>query len=179
MPGRRRCLSFGPEPADALATLTSGASTTIWRSKRPGRSKAGSSTPARLVAAISTTESLASKNRPFHQQPVERCLRCAIVTAAKTGAALTAHGVDLADEDNGRGSFFFCWNRSRTRGRAHAHEHLDEVRAGNAEERNACFLPATAARQQRLCRCPEGHQQAAAWNLSRPWTGIGGPARSP
>ena len=41
--------------------FTSGASTTIWRSKRPGRSSAGSRTSARFVAAISTTESLLSK----------------------------------------------------------------------------------------------------------------------
>ena len=41
--------------------FTSGVSTTIWRSKRPGRKSAGSSTSARFVAAMSTTESLDSK----------------------------------------------------------------------------------------------------------------------
>ena len=40
---------------------TSGASTTIWRSKRPGRSSAGSSTSGRLVAAIRMTPSFDSK----------------------------------------------------------------------------------------------------------------------
>ncbi|KAG1581796.1 hypothetical protein G6F46_015313 [Rhizopus delemar] len=33
----------------------SGSGTTTWRSKRPGRSKAGSSTSGRLVAAITMT----------------------------------------------------------------------------------------------------------------------------
>jgi len=40
---------------------TSGSGTVIWRSKRPGRSKAGSSTSGRLVAAMIITPSLASK----------------------------------------------------------------------------------------------------------------------
>src|ERR1700686_750945 len=40
---------------------TSGFGTTTWRSKRPGRSSAGSSTSGRLVAAIRMMPSLASK----------------------------------------------------------------------------------------------------------------------
>ena len=42
--------------------LTSGRSTVIWRSKRPGRSRAGSSTSGRLVAAIITI--LVSLSKP-------------------------------------------------------------------------------------------------------------------
>ena len=41
--------------------FTSGRLTTTWRSKRPGRSKAGSSTSGRLVAAITITPSPPSK----------------------------------------------------------------------------------------------------------------------
>ena len=40
---------------------TSGSGTTTWRSKRPGRSSAGSSTSGRLVAAMTMTPSLPSK----------------------------------------------------------------------------------------------------------------------
>ena len=40
---------------------TSGKGTTTWRSKRPGRNKAESSTSGRLVAAITMTPSLPSK----------------------------------------------------------------------------------------------------------------------
>ena len=45
----------------ALRPLRSGGVTKIWRSKRPGRSSAGSSLSIRLEAAITTTPSLALK----------------------------------------------------------------------------------------------------------------------
>ena len=72
IPGVPRATTFGSR-SDAtfmsrmwtfrIATRSScvGSGTTIWRSKRPGRRSAGSSTSGRFVAAIITTPSVASK----------------------------------------------------------------------------------------------------------------------
>jgi len=71
-PGVPRAISDGLT-SSAIGTLrmctfricsrprTSGSGTTTWRSKRPGRNSAGSSTSGRLVAAMTITPSLPSK----------------------------------------------------------------------------------------------------------------------
>src|SRR6201993_2322284 len=86
---------------------TSGFGTTTWRSKRPGRSSAGSSTSGRFVAAMRITPSFAS-------QP--------------------SHRVDLVDEDDaGRVLLALFEHVADARG-ADADEHLDEIRARDREE---------------------------------------------
>jgi hypothetical protein len=77
----------------------SGSGTTTWRSKRPGRSSAGSSTSGRLVAAMTMTPSLAFEAVHLDQHLVQRLLAL-VVAAAQAGATLAADGVDFVDEDD-------------------------------------------------------------------------------
>src|SRR5712691_3171684 len=103
---------------------TSGRSTVICRSKRPGLSRAGSSTSGRLVAAIRMTPSVGFDTtegviRPIgsgdqddplgrieavhlDQELVERLLAL-IMAAPQASTAQPADGVDLIDEDDARG----------------------------------------------------------------------------
>ena len=54
-------LALGVDAQDRPRAASSGRSTRMRRSKRPGRSSAGSSTSGRLVAAMTTTRSVRSK----------------------------------------------------------------------------------------------------------------------
>src|SRR5919108_36479 len=62
-----------------------------------------------------------------------------VVPAAETGAAVPAHGVDLVDEDDAGRVRLPLLEEVANAARADADEHLDEVRAGNGEERGARF----------------------------------------
>ena len=79
--------------------FTSGRVTTMRRSKRPGRSSAGSSTSGRLVAAIRMTPSFDLEAVHLDEQLVQRLLAL-VVAAAEAGAAMAADGVNLVDEDD-------------------------------------------------------------------------------
>ena len=82
------------------------------------------------------------------EQLVERLLAL-VVTAAEAGAAVAADGVDLVHEDDaGRVLLGLLEEVAHARG-ADADEHLDEVRAGDREERHA-RLAGDRAREQRL-----------------------------
>ena len=82
------------------------------------------------------------------EQLVERLLAL-VVTAAQAGAAVAADGVDLVHEDDaGRVLLGLLEEVAHARG-ADADEHLDEVRAGDREERHA-RLAGDRAGQQRL-----------------------------
>src|SRR4051794_20397249 len=82
------------------------------------------------------------------EQLVERLLAL-VVTAAEPRAAVASDGVDLVHEDDaGRVLLGLLEEVAHARG-AHADEHLDEVRAGDREERHA-GLARDGARQQRL-----------------------------
>jgi len=70
----------------------SGASTTIWRSNRPGRNNAGSRTSGRLVAAIRITPSLDSKPSISDQELIERLLAL-VVSATQAGTTMASHRV--------------------------------------------------------------------------------------
>ena len=100
----------------------------------------------------------------LHEQLVERLLAL-VVASAQTGAALTAHGIDLVDEDDRRRLFLGALEQVAHARRAHAHEHLDELRAGNREERHA-RLAGHGLGQQRLAGARRTDQQHAARNLS-------------
>ena len=60
-----------------------------------------------------------------------------VVRAAETGATLAADRVDLVDEDDARGVALGLVEEVAYAARADADEHLDELRAGDAEERHA------------------------------------------
>ena len=78
-----------------------GNGTTIWRSKRPGRSSAGSRTSGRFVAAIITMPSVASK-RSISASIWSKRLLAFVVSTAEAGPALATDGVDLVDEERSR-----------------------------------------------------------------------------
>ena len=138
----------------------SGSGTTTWRSKRPGRSSAGSSTSGRLVAAITITPSVALEAVHLDQQLVQRLLAL-VVAAAEARAALAADRVDLVDEhDAGRVLLRLLEHVAHAR-RADADEHLDEVGAGDREERHL-GLAGDRAREQRLAGAGRADHQHAA-----------------
>ena len=67
---------------------TPGGETKIWRSKRPGRSSAGSSFSSRLEAAMTTRSPRGAEAVHLHEQLVERLLALGVVVASR--AAPTA-----------------------------------------------------------------------------------------
>ena len=138
---------------------TSGRDTTTRRSKRPGRSSAGSSTSGRLVAAIRMTPSLRLEAVHLHQELVQRLLAL-VVAAAQAGAAVAADGVDLVDEDDAGRVLLALLEEVAHAAGAHAHEHLHEVGAGDGEEGHV-GLAGDGAGQQRLARPRRAHEQHA------------------
>jgi hypothetical protein len=141
----------------------SGASTGIWRSKRPGRSSAGSSTSGRLVAAMRIDAAVDVEAVHLDQQLVERLLAL-VVAAAHAGAAVAADGVDLVDEDDAGAFSLACSNRSRTRLAPTPTNISTKSEPGDREERDA-RLAGDRARQQRLAGAGRAVQQHALGDL--------------
>src|SRR5688500_13236776 len=71
--------------------------------------------------------------------------------------------VDLIDEDDARSVFLALLEQVAYPAGADAHEHLDEVRAGNAEERHAS-LAGDGAGEQCLTGTGRSHHQDALGN---------------
>ena len=141
-----------------LRPLRSGRSTTIWRSKRPGRSSAGSRMSGRLVAAIRMMLSFIVE--PVHlDEELVQGLLALVVAAAHAGAAMAADGVDLVHEDDAGGVLLRLLEQVADAARADADEHLDEVRAGDREERHA--RPRRRRRGRAAsCRCRAARRAA-------------------
>ena len=136
------------------------AARTTWRSKRPGRSSAGSSTSGRLVAAITITPEVGLEAVHLDQHLVQRLLAL-VVAAAEAGAALAADRVDFVDEDDaGRVLLRLLEHVAHAR-RADADEHLDEVGAGDREERHL-GLAGDRLGEQRLAGARRADHQHAA-----------------
>ena len=95
----------------------------------------------------------------LHQQLVQGLLAL-VVAAAHAGAALTAHGVDLVDEDEAGRVLLALQEQVAHARRAYAHEHLHEVRAGDGEEGHAS-LAGNGPGQQRLARARGADEQHA------------------
>ena len=87
---------------------------------------------------------------PVHldEELVERLLAL-VVAAAQAGAAVAADGVDLVDEDDAGARLLRLLEQVADARGADADEHLDEVRAGDREERHA-GLAGGRAREERL-----------------------------
>src|SRR5262249_13862847 len=85
--------------------------------------------------------------------------------AAKAGAAVTADRVDLIDEDDARRVLLALLEHVAHAGRADANEHLDEIGAGDGEERHIRFT-GNGARQQRLAGAGRADQQHALRDLA-------------
>ena len=82
------------------------------------------------------------------EQLIQRLLAL-VVAAAEARAALPAHRIDLVDEHDARRILLRLLEHVAHARGADAHEHLDEVRAGDREERHA-GLARDRAREQRL-----------------------------
>ena len=98
------------------------------------------------------------------QQGVERLLAL-VVSADDARAAGLAQGVQLVDEDDARGLGLGLLEHVADAGGADADEHLDEVGAGEAEERHA-RLAGDGLGQQRLAGARRADQQHALGNPS-------------
>ena len=138
---------------------TSGLSTSTWRSKRPGRSRAGSSTSGRLVARHDDDALARVEAVHLGEQLVEGLLALLVAAHRRLDADL-AERVELVDEDDaGRLAFGLVEQVAHAR-RADADEHLDELGAAQAEERDR-GLAGDRARQQRLAGSRRPDQQHA------------------
>ena len=93
------------------------------------------------------------------EQLVERLLAL-VVSAAESGAAMAADGVDLVDEDDARRVRLPLLEEIAHAARADAHEHLDEIGAGHREEWTA-RLARDRAREQGLARSRRSDEQHA------------------
>src|SRR5882672_2147147 len=92
----------------------SGLGTTTWRSKRPGRSSAGSSTSGRLVAAIRMTPSFASKPSISTSSWFRVCSRSSLPPPSP--APRWRPTASISSMKMMQGAFFLpCSNMSRTR----------------------------------------------------------------
>ena len=98
------------------------------------------------------------------EQLVERLLAL-VVAAAEAGAAMAADRVDFVDEDDARRVLLGLLEHVAHAAGADADEHLDEVGAGDGEERHV-GLAGDRAREQRLAGAGRADQQHAARNAS-------------
>src|ERR1019366_5354920 len=144
-----RLLRSGPAITRAIASSRCGMLTSFrfWRAARMAASliRLERSAPENPRVCLATTSrSTAGSSRvvrglePAHlnQQLVERLLAL-VVTTSQAGAALAAHGVDLVHEDDaGRVLLGLVKEVAHPAG-ADPDEHLDELRAGDAEEGHA------------------------------------------
>jgi hypothetical protein len=94
------------------------------------------------------------------QQLVQRLLAL-VVAAAQAGAALAADRVDLVDEQDAGRVLLRLLEHVAHAGRAHADEHLDEVGAGDREERHL-GLAGDRLGEQRLAGAGRADHQHAA-----------------
>jgi hypothetical protein len=99
------------------------------------------------------------------EQLVERLLAL-VVAAAEAGAAVAADGVDLVHEDDAGAVLLGLLEQVAHAGGADADEHLDEVRAGDREERHA-RLAGDGAGEQRLAGAREARRAARPWGSAR------------
>jgi hypothetical protein len=86
------------------------------------------------------------------------------VATAETGATLAAHRVDLVDEDDARAVLLGLLEQVAHPRGADADEHLDEVGAGDREERHP-GLTGDRAGQQRLAGSRRAVEQHALGDL--------------
>ena len=99
-------------------------------------------------------------------QELVQGLLALVVAAAEAGAAVPADRVDLVHEDDAGGVLLALLEEVAHARGAHADEHLDEVRAGDREERHV-GLAGDGLGQQGLAGAGRAHQQHALGDLAR------------
>ena len=142
----------------------SGSGTTTWRSKRPGRSSAGIEHVGAVGGGDDDHAGVAFEAVHLDQQLVQRLLAL-VVAAAQAGAALAADRVDFIDEHDARRVLLRLLEHVAHARRAHADEHLDEVGAGDREERHLRFAGDRLG-EQRLAGAGRADHQHAARNAA-------------
>ena len=145
--------SAGGRPGRAGATATR-------RSKRPGRSSAGSRISGRLVAASTITPSLPVKPSISVRIWLSVCSRSSWPPMLAPAAAGAADRVELVDEDDRRRGLLGLLEEVAHAAGADADDHLDELRRRHREERHV-GLAGDGARQQRLAGARQARQQHA------------------
>ena len=83
-----------------------------------------------------------------------------VVGTAQAGAPVASHGIDLVQKHDARTVSLGLLKQVAHARRAYADEHLDELGAGDGEERNP-RLPTDRLGQQRLTRSRSPHQEHA------------------
>ena len=138
----------------------SGRSTSTCRSKRPARSSAG---VENLGAVGRCDEHEAGGGiEPVHldEELIERLLLLVVPAGERAGAARAAQGIEFVDEDDrGRLGAGLLEEVADARG-ADADEHLDELGAGDREERHL-RLARDRLREQRLPRAGRADEEDA------------------
>ena len=146
----------------ALRPLMSGRSSTTWRSKRPGRSSAGSSTSGRLVAAMTITLVLVSKPSISTRIWFSVCSRSSWLPPRP--APRWRPTASISSTKTMQGALRLAWsNRSRTRLAPTPTNISTNSEPEMREERHA-RLAGHGARQQRLAGARRADQQHAARN---------------
>ena len=98
------------------------------------------------------------------RQELVQGLLALVVAAAKAGATLTTHRINLIDEDDARGVFLGLFEQVADAAGTHANKHLDEFRAGNREEGNPSFTGYRFGKQG-FAGARRSHQQNAFGDL--------------
>jgi hypothetical protein len=142
----------------------SGIGTTTWRSKRPGRSSAGIEHIGPVGGGDDDDALVGLKAVHLDQQLVQRLLAL-VVRIAEAVAAMAADRVDFVDEDDARRVLLGLFEHVAHAAGADADEHLDEIGAGDGEERHA-GLARDGAGQQRLAGAGRADQQRALGDLA-------------
>ena len=145
--------------------LRSGRSTVIWRSKRPGRSRAGSRMSGRLVAAIMMMLSLASKPSISTRSWLSVCSRSSWPPPRPAPRWRPTASISSMKMMQGAVLLGLLEEVAHAGG-AHADEHLDEVRAGDAEERARPPHPRPRG-PAASCRCREARRAGRPWGSAR------------
>ena len=120
----------------AVRPFMSGRSRMTWRSKRPGRSSAGSSTSGRLVAATTITFVFVSKPSISTRIWLRVCSRSSCEPPRPAPRWRPTASISSTNTMHGRVALGLVEQVAHAAG-ADAHEHLDELRAGDAEEGHA------------------------------------------
>ena len=98
----------------------------------------------------------------LHQKLVEGLFPL-VVTAAETGAAVTAHRINLIDKHNAGGVLFGLFKQIADTGSTHAHKHLHKIGTGDGEKGNPC-LAGYRPCQQGFTGTGRAHEQNAFGN---------------
>ena len=148
----------------------SGSGTTTWRSKRPGRSSAGSSTSGRLVAAMTITPIVASKPSISTSSWFSVCSRSSLPPPRPAPRWRPTASISSMNTMHGA-CFFACSNMSRTRA-APTPTNISTKSEPEIEKNGTLASPAIARASSVLpvpgaptISTPRGMRPPSFWNL--------------